>query len=61
MPQWVEIERAVEGGYLLVTIDGRGWSFVETWHASVEEAKAEAELDFSVGENDWASVNGENS
>ena len=36
----------MEGGFLLVTIDGRGWSFVETWHATMEEAKAEAEFRF---------------
>ncbi len=45
---------------MLVTIDGRGWSFVETWHATMEEAKAEADSDFSIGD-EWVSVSRENS
>ena len=51
LPTLVEIEQAAEEGFLLVTIDGRGWSFMETWHATLEEAMAEAELDFSIGKH----------
>ncbi len=61
LPTLVEIEQAVEGGFLLVTTDGYGWSFVETWHGTMEEAKAEAESDFSICRDEWVSVNGENS
>jgi hypothetical protein len=46
--RWVEIESATTGGYRLVYIDERGWSFIETMHDSIDEAKAEAEAQYPI-------------
>ena len=56
--RWVEIESATTGGYLLVYIDEKGWSFIETMHDSIEEAKAEAMSQYPV-RGDWMEVNKE--
>jgi hypothetical protein len=56
LPEWVEIEEGVEGGYMLVTVDAKGWSFIETWHPTVEEAKEEAKLHFSISEDAWEPI-----
>jgi hypothetical protein len=55
IPQWVEIEQGIKG-FLLIHIHLREGPFVHTWHATVEEAKAEAKTDFNIGENDWVEV-----
>lgn len=48
-------------GYWLVSIDERGWEFIETSHPSVEDAMAEAQDQFGVAEDAWVSVNGKDS
>ena len=53
--RWVEIEFATTGGYLLVYIDEKGWSFVETMHDSIQEAKTEAEAQYPI-RGDWGEV-----
>ena len=53
--RWVEIESATTGGYLLVYIDEKGWSFVETMHDSIQEAKTEAEAQYPI-RGDWGEV-----
>jgi hypothetical protein len=56
--RWVEIERATTGGYLLVYIDEHGWSFIETMHDSIEEAKTEAMSQYPV-RGGWMEVSKE--
>ena len=55
VPLRVEIEKT-STGYLLTTIDEKGWEFVETWHASVQDAQAEAKDKYGVDEDSWVSV-----
>jgi hypothetical protein len=61
VPDWIEIEQGSEDGYLLVHVYLREGPFIHTWHASVEEAKAEAKAEFSVEEDEWESIAEEDS
>ncbi len=53
---WVEIEKRKEEGFLLSHIYETQCPFIHIWHDSIESAKAEANLDFSVAENEWEVV-----
>jgi hypothetical protein len=55
VPQWVEIEQQAEG-FLLIHMYVRPVPFVHTWHATLDEAKAEARADFNIGEDEWEAV-----
>jgi hypothetical protein len=60
-PQWVEIEKCKEDGYVLIHVyEVQYCRFVHTWQPSVKEAKNEAEFEFSVDEREWETVGREN-
>ncbi len=61
-PQWVEIEKCKEKGYVLVHVyEAKICRYVHTWHSSIASAMAEAHLDFSVAENEWSLMSREDS
>jgi hypothetical protein len=37
-----------EAGYFLVYLDATGQAMTDTWHASLEDAQAQAEFEFGV-------------
>lgn len=49
---WVEIEPGDAGFYLLY-FSPAGESLADTWHASLDEAKHQAHLEFEIDESDW--------
>jgi hypothetical protein len=54
-PQWVEIEKLKDEGYVLVHVyEMTLCRYIHTWHSSIASAMAEANLDFSVTENEWS-------
>lgn len=55
VPIRIEIEQ-ISTGYLLTTIDEKGWTFVETWHESIQDAQTEARDAYGVDEDTWVSV-----
>jgi hypothetical protein len=56
IPDWIEIEQGSESGFVLVHIYLREGPFIHTWHATVAEAKDEAQAEFSIGEDEWVAV-----
>jgi hypothetical protein len=52
VPAWVQIE-AGDGGYLLLYFDASGKCLTDTWHLTVEEAKAQAQFEFGIEEAAW--------
>lgn len=51
----VEIE-ADDGAYLLLYFDANGNCLTDTWHETVEQAKAQAQFEFEIEEDNWKSV-----
>lgn len=49
------IQYPEDEGYYLFYCDGAGKEFTDTYHATVEEAKAQAEWEFSVKPEEWES------
>ncbi len=43
-----------DGAYYLLHLDDAGQCIADTWHPSIEEAKAQAEFEFGIGPEDWA-------
>jgi hypothetical protein len=61
-PQWVEIEKCKDEGYVLVHVyEVKLCRYIHTWHASIASAIAEASADFSVAEKEWTLVGREES
>jgi hypothetical protein len=53
-PQWVEIAKLKDDGHILVHVfEVKYCRHIHTWHSSIASAMAEANLDFSVAENEW--------
>ena len=52
---WVEIEPA-DGAYFLFYFNANGECLADTWHDSVESAKAQAGFEFEIEETDWNDV-----
>lgn len=40
-------------GYLLLRLDPSGTCLADTWHATLEEAKAQAEFEYEVVPSSW--------
>lgn len=59
IPDWIEIEQGTESGFLLVHIYLREGPFIHTWHATVADAKNEAQAEFAILEDERESVAGE--
>ena len=41
-------------GYLLLRLDPSGTCLADTWHATLEEAQAQAEFEYEVAPDAWA-------
>ena len=54
-PAWVEIERQ-DHGYYLFSLDASRKCFADTWHPTLEAAKAQARFEFGIPEEDWEAV-----
>jgi hypothetical protein len=55
-PAWsVEIEYR-DGGYFLLYFDEAGECFTDTWHPTLEDAKAQARFEFAIQEKDWKEI-----
>ena len=55
-PAYVEIEPSGDGAFYLFYFDAKGVCMTDTWHESVERAKAQAEFEFEITEQDWEDV-----
>jgi hypothetical protein len=42
-----------DGAFYLLRLDEIGQCIADTWHATAEEAKAQARFEFGVEESDW--------
>ena len=51
----VEIAEQSDGVYLY-HYDAAGECIADTWHLSIDEAKAQAEFEFKIGKADWEEV-----
>lgn len=51
----VEIEPS-DGGFLLLYVSRRGECLADTWHESLERAKAQARFELEIEEPDWEDV-----
>lgn len=51
-PKSVEI-RSDDTGFFLLYLDESGKCFADTWHATLEDAKAQAHFEFKILEDDW--------
>lgn len=52
---WVEIRQGNQGYYLLY-FDESGAYITDGWHATFEEAKAQAKFEFEIDEDDWRPI-----
>jgi hypothetical protein len=52
VPTWVRIEPDGDA-FLLLHLDENGESFADTWHQTIEDAKAQAAFEFEIAEHDW--------
>ena len=50
---FVEVVPDGEGAFLLVYLDSEGRELADTWHATVEDAKAQAEFEFGITTDEW--------
>lgn len=56
VPSWVQIQPATDG-YSLLYLDAEENCLTDTWHLSIQEAKAQAAFEFNIQEDDWKSIN----
>lgn len=54
-PSWVEIQ-ASERAFSLLYLDEDGACLTDTWHETLQEAKAQATHEFGIGEDEWEVV-----
>ncbi len=54
-PKTVEVVEQ-EGAVYLLRLDDRGECIADTWHETVEEAKAQASFEFGIEDGDWEDV-----
>jgi hypothetical protein len=54
-PAWVEIAGEPEGFYLL-HFDAKGNCIADTWHATLDEAKAQAHFEFLITSDEWQTL-----
>jgi hypothetical protein len=50
---WVEIERDDGRGFYLLYFSRTDECFADTWHASLDEAKHQAQLELGIEDSDW--------
>ncbi len=51
-PAWVQIE-SIDGSFYLTRYAASGACLTDTWHQTLEEAKAQAAFEFGLAETDW--------
>lgn len=54
-PKTVEVVEQ-EGAVYLLRLDNRGECVADTWHETVEAAKAQANFEFGIEDGDWKDV-----
>jgi len=54
-PKTVEVVEQ-EGAIYLLRLDDRGECVADTWHETVEAAKAQANFEFGIEDGDWKDV-----
>jgi hypothetical protein len=54
-PTAVEI-RPADGAFFLLYLDEHGKCLTDTWHQTLEQAKAQARHEFGIREDDWEHV-----
>lgn len=54
-PVSVEIHQT-DGGFFLLHIDSAGDSIADTWHQSLDDAKAQAKFEYEIVDSDWSST-----
>jgi hypothetical protein len=54
-PAWVEIQPA-DGAFSLLYLDGQGECIADTWHETLDKAKAQANFEFALTDADWEQV-----
>ena len=55
VPAWVEISEE-DGAFYLLHFDAEGTCFADTWHATLEDAKRQADFEFGISSAEWTSV-----
>ncbi len=57
LPDPVAVEIAAEdSAFFLYRLDGKGECIADTWHQTVDEAKAQANHEYGIEEEDWKTV-----
>jgi hypothetical protein len=51
-PIWVEI-RSADGAYYLLYLNAEGLCLADTWHETMEKAKAQARFEFDISDEEW--------
>jgi hypothetical protein len=54
-PASVEIQSA-DGAFFLLYLNEHGECLTDTWHQTLEQAKAQARHEFGIGEDAWESL-----
>ncbi len=57
VPAWVEIQSSNDA-FLLLYFDASGECITDTWHPSLDQAKAQARFEFQIREEDWERLEG---
>jgi hypothetical protein len=55
VPSYVVIDEQ-EGAFYLLRYSGEGECVADTWHVTVDEAKAQAEFEYGIKERDWTAT-----
>ena len=55
VPAWVEIHSSNDA-FLLLYFDASGVCMTDTWHATIDQAKTQAQFEFMIREEDWERV-----
>ena len=54
-PAWLEIS-STENGVYLTHFNDDGQSLADTWHATIDEAKSQVEVEFGIHATQWSIV-----
>lgn len=54
-PETVEIQET-DGAFYLFRLDRAGKQLADTWHRTLDEAKAQAELEYAVAAGEWTDM-----
>jgi hypothetical protein len=54
-PKTIELVQR-DGACYLLRLDAAGICISDTWHETIEAAKAQAKFEFAIGESEWIEV-----